>query len=225
MAKQHPESHWISLSDMMTSLMMVFLFISILYMYQVQSSLAVYKESKDMLYQELENEFGDKLTEWDMVIDPDLTIKFKNPDVLFPYRTAEITPRFSEILNEFIPQYLAIITKDEYKNTISEVRIEGHTADWDDYMYTIELSQQRSNSVLAFILSSSFYSNLPQDKKDLVKFWMTANGLGNGRAIDESGEYVFDSKNNISADSRRVEFKIVTKSDSVINEVINNNIN
>ena len=55
-----------------------------------------------------------------MILEKDLTIKFTNPEVLFDYRSAEITPKFSMILSEFIPQYLAIITKEKYKDSISE---------------------------------------------------------------------------------------------------------
>jgi len=225
MTHQSSETHWVSLSDMMTGLMMVFLFISILFMHQWQKEFVSYQNNKNSLYKELNNQFKEKYKEWDMILEKDLTIKFTNPEVLFDYRSAEITPKFSMILSEFIPQYLAIITKEKYKDSISEVRIDGHTADWDDYMYTIQLSQERSNSVLKYILNSQYFFNIPEGEKNLVKFWMTSNGLGNGRALDETGKYVFETKKQTSAGSRRVEFRIVTRSEELIDKVIKNNLN
>ena len=220
-SKHGGDTHWISLSDMMTSLMMVFLFVAILFMYQIQKPAADYQQKKAVLYQELNTEFKDKFKEWDMTLTPDLTIKFTNPDVLFDYQSSTLTPRFQTILEEFIPEYLSIITEPKFKDVISEVRIEGNTADWGDYMYTIRLSQDRADSVLGYILSEPSYLKLPQSEQDQIKFWLTANGLGNGREIDSDGNYVFDTKNAVSVASRRVEFKIVTNSDDVINQVIN----
>src|SRR3989344_6468990 len=120
MTHQSSETHWVSLSDMMTGLMMVFLFISILFMHQWQKEFVSYQNNKNSLYKELNNQFKEKYKEWDMILEKDLTIKFTNPEVLFDYRSAEITPKFSMILSEFIPQYLAIITKEKYKDSISE---------------------------------------------------------------------------------------------------------
>ena len=46
------------------------------------------------------------------------------------------------------------------------------------------------------------------------------NGLGNGRTLDKNGEFTYDSKQLISPNSRRVEFKVVTTSDELIEEII-----
>lgn len=223
MSKHNNESHWISLSDMMTGLMLVFLLIAILFMQQYQKDIVAYQDAREELYKELDAKFIDKYDEWEMVLGDDLSIKFTNPEVLFAYRSSEISNRFSTILNEFIPQYLEIITDEKYRNMISEVRIEGHTADWDEYMYTIELSQDRANSVLRFILNNKYYQSVPDETKNLIKFWMTSNGLGNGRAIDINGNFVHDSGEKVSVDSRRVEFRIITKSEDLVEKIINKN--
>jgi len=138
-------TNWISLSDMMTGLMLVFLLIAVLSISQVvikeqerQDLLNEYDLSKEKIYSDLEDTFGDKKEDWGIEISRDLSIKFQNPDVLFDYLSADISPKFNVILNDFIPLYLEIINKEEYQNKIKEVRIEGHTADWSDYMYTIK---------------------------------------------------------------------------------------
>ncbi len=226
MSKKHSESHWISLSDMMTSLMMLFLLIAILFMYQLQQKqkqaqmiLLEYKNSKEALYKELDSKFKDKFEKWDMRVGEDLSIQFKNPDILFEYQSSTLSPKFIQILDEFIPQYIAILNKNEYKDRLSEIRIEGHTAYWNDYMYSVNLSQDRANSVLNYIFNSPSFLNLNEDDKNRMRYLLTSNGLGFGRALDSDGELVYKTKNQISPLSRRVEFKIVTKSEELINKL------
>ena len=220
-------SNWVSLSDMMTGLMLVFLLISILTISQVVQReqertelLDEYKTTKADIYNELKDTFEVKETVWGIEISKDLSVKFENPEVLFAYRSAELTPDFVTILDEFIPMYLEIINKPKYADTIKEVRIEGHTADWDDYMYTITLSQDRSNTVLGYILDSKDFYSLSLNNQEKVKFWLVAAGLGKGRTLDNNGAYTFYTKNKISANSRRVEFRIITRSDELIEEII-----
>lgn len=227
---KHSESHWISLSDMMTSLMMVFLLISILMMYQTkkeqqkqQQIVLEYKNSKEALYQELNNKFKNKFSDWEMALDNNLTVKFTNPDSLFEKQSSVLSPKFREILTDFIPEYLKTILKKEYRNRIEEVSIEGHTAYWDDYMYSVNLSQKRANSVLYFILNTEYYKNLNKEEKEIIRYWVTANGLGFGRALDSEGKLVHDTDQAISPLSRRVEFRIVTADDKLIKQIMDIN--
>jgi len=212
MSHKGEETQWISFSDMMTSLMMVFLFVSVAYMFLIQKEIVGYQDKKNALYKELSNEFKNDFEPWGMELDSDLTIKFKDPNVLFEEHSPTITPQFDAILQQFIPRYLSIVASDQYTDVISEVRIEGHTAVDPNYLYTIDLSQRRSNAVLAKILAHSAYADLSPDVQKRVQFWFTSNGLGNGRMLDEDGIYVIDSGNEPSKISRRVEFKIVTRS-------------
>lgn len=211
----------------MTALMMVFLLISILYISEVQEQqreatklISEYNQSKKDIYSDLNSAFQSKFQEWDMVLDDDLSIKFNNPEVLFDYLSADLSDKYKKILDDFLPTYLSIINKPEYRENIKEVRIEGHTAYWDDYMYSIKLSQDRSNAVLGYIFNSPYYTQLPDGDKEQLRFWLTSNGLGFGRAIDENNVFVINSKSIISNKSRRVEFRIVTSSDSLVETLI-----
>jgi flagellar motor protein MotB len=186
---------------------------------QAQEVLLEYKNSKEALYKELDDKFKDRFQKWDMRVGEDLSIQFKNPDILFDYQSSELSPKFVDILNEFIPQYLEILNKEEYKDRISEIRIEGHTAYWNDYMYSINLSQQRANAVLNYIFQHPAYLNLNDNDKVRMRYLLTSNGLGFGRALDGDGELVYRTGGQISPLSRRVEFKIVTKSDELINKL------
>lgn len=226
--KHGAASAWIRLSDLMTAVMMVFLLISVLYISEVQKKeqetkklFIEYNQNKKDIHAALQEAFKDKFQEWDMVLDDDLTIKFNNPEVLFDYLKSDLTPKYKSILDEFLPTYLSILNNPEYRSNIKEVRIEGHTAYWDDYMYSIKLSQERSNAVLGYIFQSPYYNQLTDSDKEQMRFWLTSNGLGFGRAVDDGGKYVIESKSQISPKSRRVEFRIVTSSETLVDTLIN----
>jgi len=227
MAHKHSTSDWISMSDMMTGLMLVFLLVAVLFMLQIQKKEQITKDivneyslTKVEIYNELQDAFSEKFDEWGMVLSKDLTIKFIDPEVLFEYRSAYLKYKYREILDEFIPIYIGVINKGKYKDKIKEVRIEGHTASWPSYIYTISLSQDRSNSVLLHILNSAYYNNLEKEDQEKLRFWFTSNGLGNGRSLDEDGEYTYLTDNKVSIKSRRVEFKIITTSDELLEDII-----
>ena len=143
------ESHWIPLADLMTVLMVIFLFMSISYMALIEKRqkeqnqiFKDYEESKVTLYNELNATFKDDFAKWNLKLDNDLSIKFTNPQVLFGTGSSEITEYFQNILKEFLQKYLLVVLQGKYKDkivptgeyiyeirnasTISEHRFAGH---------------------------------------------------------------------------------------------------
>ena len=189
---------WISVSDLMTGLMILFMFIAIAYIRKVQKSTSVlsdYVETKDRLHEKLVKEFEGDTVRWDMSIGKDLSMKFKNPSTLFESGSAELTPTFKEILNEFIPRYFNILINDELKDDIMEIRIEGHTddvpypqLDKDPYIANVILSQKRALSVLVYIRNLTSFSEYSQEEKETLEYWITANGLSYGKSLDNQGQ-------------------------------------
>ena len=240
--KENSDNNWISFSDIMTVLMIIFLFISISYMMQVKKEQAQllesqaqrdeifkeFRETKEELYNELNTVFKDDFKEWKVVLDKDLSIKFTNPDVLFQSGKTNIRPYFSSILKEFLPKYFNIILQDKYRNKISEIRVEGHTDnvpapkyDKDPYIANTLLSQKRSTEVIKFLRNMDYFKRLLPEKINLVEFLLTANGLSYGRTVDENGELTIISHKPINNEkSRRVEFRIITTSDKLIDKVL-----
>ena len=230
------DSHWIPLADLMTVLMVIFLFMSISYMALMEKRqkeqnqiFKNYEESKVALYNELNEAFKNDFAKWNLKLDNDLSIKFTNPQVLFPTGKSEITPYFQTILTSFLPKYLSVVLQDKYKDKIAEIRIEGHTDTKpigltnDPYIDNMKLSQDRGRNVLAFLRSQACFIDLQPTEKDRLQYWLTANGLSYGRTVDENFQLSFDSKQPIDNDkSRRVEFRIVTTSEAIINEALKN---
>lgn len=230
------DNNWISFSDLMTGLMVIFMFIAISYILEIQKKqkeqeaiFENFQDTKHALYLELKNEFQDDLYRWGVELDQDLSIKFTNPEILFDLGKSKINPYFADILDQFLPRYFNILLKEQYYNNISEVRIEGHTDtvpalhyDEDPYIGNVILSQLRSAEVLKYFHKTPYYHNLNEKDKQRISFLLTANGLSFGRTLDDNKQLTFLSGKPInSLFSRRVEFRIVTNSNKVIEEVLN----
>ncbi len=226
------ESHWIPLADLMTVLMVIFLFMSISYMALMEKrqkeqdqKFKDYKALKDTLYIELNEAFKSDFAKWNLKLDNDLSIKFTNPKVLFDEGKSDVALPFENILKEFLPKYLRVVLQDKYKDKIAEIRIEGHTntkpinKTSDPYIDNMELSQNRARNVLRFLRQQDCFIKLETIKKERLQYWLTANGLSYGRTVDKDFKIAFGGKEPIDNDkSRRVEFRIVTTSEAIINE-------
>lgn len=228
------ESFWIPYADLMTVLMVIFLFISLAYMGLVQFQkkeqdkiFEEYKQTKENLYSELKETFKNDFQKWNLELDKDLSIKFTNPQVLFDEGKSDVTKTFQNILKEFLPKYLSVVMQDKYKDKIAEIRIEGHTNTKpinktnDPYIDNMELSQNRARNVLGFLRQQDCFIQFETTKKDRLQYWLTANGLSYGRTIDANSNLTFNSKTVIDPNkSRRVEFRIVTTSELLVQKVI-----
>jgi len=229
------DNFWIPYADLMTVLMVIFLFISLAYMGIVQlqkqrqdAIFEEYKQAKESLYQDLHSTFKGDFERWNIALDRDLSIKFTNPEVLFPSGESQLTPKFKAILADFLPKYLGVVLDPRFRNKIAEIRIEGHTDDVpldrsspDPYLENVQLSQDRSRNVLAFLRSLPEYKRLPASQEALLRFWLTANGLSFGRTLDKDRHFTILSHQPIDREvSRRVEFRIVTTSEQLVEKVI-----
>lgn len=216
------QSYWIPLSDLMTGLMMVFMLIALTFMLQVEQTTTLvvteYEETKSNLVHALQSEFSENLKQWNAEILGDMSIRFKDPGVLFDTGSSKVKPAFKAILNDFIPRYISLVTSKKYANSIKEIRIEGHTSKrWsavgtDDktaYINNMRLSQERAQSMLEYILK---LPKLAKHEK-WMRSYLTSSGFSSSRPI-------YDKHNRIDAGrSQRVEFVIVTNSESHMDDI------
>lgn len=226
------ESFWIPLADLMTVLMVIFLFMSLSYMIGIKKRqvekdhlIQEFQNAKVDLLQQLTVEFKEdfKQTKWNAKLDSNnLSIRFVNEKILFDYDKSDLKDEFKAILTEFFPRYLNIVLQKKYADKIAEVRIEGHTSTEGGYIYNLKLSQDRTRNVMEFLMGLDYYKNLDSTDKKKLQYLLTANGLSYGRSLDKNGRLTYlsnDSADNLNC--RRVEFRIVTTSDELIKKAIN----
>jgi len=220
----HEESHWLSVSDLMAGLMMVFLFIAIALMRnayierdQIKQVAVAYQENQVAIYDALIMEFQRNLTNWDAEINEDsLTFTFKSPDVLFASGKSDLTKKYQAVLKDFFPRYMAIL--DRFKSSIDEVRIEGHTSsDWgsvdedEAYFENMRLSQTRTRAVLSYV----YHLNSTAPHRYWVKKHIAAVGFSSSRLISLNGTGAEDKQA-----SRRVSFRVITNADIEIKRIL-----
>lgn len=229
--KPQQEDYWISLSDVMTSLMMVFLLIAVIYMIKVQDSVKVpqiYKQTMQGLNDALNKEFKDDLKRWGAVIDKDLTIRFQQPDILFARGSSKLSVDFKIILDDFFPRYLKIMMSNDFINNIEEIRIEGHTSSvWFNrntpqdiaYFNNMELSQERTRATLAYLLYSEDIDLSEDEKKWLMKHFR-AIGFSSAMPLKNDGTYATNTNEEDSKLSQRVEFRVRTNIERKVAEIV-----
>src|SRR5690606_35982840 len=214
----------LSIGDLMAALLLIFILLLSSTLLRLQDEFENktqiaerYTAIKEDIYNQLMIEFKEDLEKWNAYIDPDeLIFRFKEPDILFGINQYKVKPEFETILKEFFPRYINVLSKPEFKENIEEIRIEGHTDNSGSYFHNMELSQNRTRSVLTYVLENTLDETID---KNWVQLKLTANGLSYSKPIadneTESGRAL----------NRRVEFKIRTNAEKQIDEILKLNPN
>lgn len=224
---------WLPVSDLMSGLTMVFMLIAIALMYEadtrakaseaelnrVELVAETYAKARSNLRDALVKELGPHLERWKASIDDaHLTVRFEDPEVMFRTGASDLQPQFKRNLAEFFPLYVAILSRDEFRGHVEEVRIEGHTSsmwrydtDFEEaYLLNMALSQARTRETLAECLRLA-----GDDHRDWLRAHLTANGLSSSRLIRHASSGIEDALR-----SQRVEFRVVTDAEVQINEIL-----
>lgn len=218
------EDQWLSVSDLMAGLMMVFLCIAVAMVYSVMSerkkitAIALsYQENQLAIYQALVSSFEQDLSHWGASISDDtLTIAFQAPDAMFETGKTELSEHYQTILAEFFPRYMTAL--QPFKDSIEEIRVEGHTSSgWSSTIYgdrayfkNLQLSQQRTQSVLRYVTTLADV----REYKQWMKRHIAAVGYSSSRPVlNELGR-------EDPLLSKRVAFRVITNSDLKIKNIV-----
>ena len=213
---QSKEENAFSLStgDLMAGLLFIFILLLMGALLQVQEKaeqdeeiVKRYDQIKTQLYIDLQEEFKKDLTVWRATIDSTLCIRFQEPSMLFDEGEDVLKPKFKEILDDFFPRYIGVLSRPQYKDNIEEIRIEGHTNSNGGYFSNMELSQNRTRTVLQYCLGM-----MPQKEEEWLRGLITANGLSSSHLIMRNGKEDKDL-------SRRVEFRVRTNAEKQLEDI------
>lgn len=205
-------TYWLSFSDLMSSLLIVFVLLFIYVVLDYNQALST-KEAKikeltsvrSKIISKLVKELGD-----DIAIDKNTgAIKLKS-EILFDKAKNELKPEGQEFLTKFTPKYLKVLLGDpEIKKSLSTIIIEGHTDDDGTYIYNLELSQARALNVVKYISQDPTNAKYQAD----IEKYFSAIGRSKADLIKKDGKV-------LQADSRRVEFKFRLKDEETLKSIL-----
>ena len=133
--------------------------------------------------------------------------------ILFEYNESELKPTGEQFLKEFLPRYVSILLGPKYREYISEIIIEGHTDNEGNYIYNLNLSQERAYSVAEYCLSDDS-GILNKNTLDRLREVVSCTGRSYSDPIlDDNGKIDPEA-------SRRVEFLFRLKDEEMIREMI-----
>lgn len=217
-------SLWISNTDLISGMFVIFLFIAVALMQQSEAMretvIGITDESNKAIIQLRENikkRFSEEeIVRYHLNTDEPGYAYFNDGDTKFAQGSAEIPESFKNDLRIFLPKYLEAVAACDEKS-IKEIRIEGHTssewsADMDPnaaYFYNMKLSQERTRAIIEYAFT------LPElvPYHNIMKTKLTANGLSSSHLILNE-----DNTENANA-SRRIEFRIVANDKLTIDKI------
>lgn len=191
---------WISFSDLMTAMMVMFLVVMAVALLAVTSPSEKRQEEVEnwvkKLEEKLKSDFpGINYQRSRNVIDfgSQANFKFGKPD--FEGSPDELVKK-EDALRKFVPELLDLANSDLGKKVVKRVVVEGYTDKAGTYLSNLDLSLRRSERVLCVLLAESVGTKLNNDHKKQV------------RELFLVGGYSFNNEKNSAEESRRVEMRI-----------------
>ena len=193
---------WISFSDLMTALMVLFLVVMVI------SLLSVTQELRNIQEEEKERSRAiDRIMSGlseaaipykDIVVSRDrLTIDF-GQKALFARGKFGFSPEGADILRSFVPEILKAADGQDGQKWFKQVVIEGFTDTDGSYLYNLDLSLHRAESVVCALM----------EQTPAQGHAMSEEGKRKVRELFLVGGFSFNSAKETMEESRRVELRL-----------------
>lgn len=198
--EEDDSSIYLSIADMMSSLLMFFALLFITTLLQLAQ-----KDAPKRVV--IGNVVGQmKSNNINVKVNPETGDVSIQESILFAKGSTELKPEGKTFLRSFIPVYSGVIfSKPEFEKEISRVVIEGHTSSDGDNKTNLQLSLLRSASVYNYIFyDMNFPTKAPLSQKILAA----------GR-----GEIESDKKRDNPGD-RKVVFRFQFRSDELKKDIV-----
>lgn len=138
-------------------------------------------------------------------------------DVLFNYNSSVLTQQSEDTLKEIIPMYLGVLLKEEYRDYIAEIIIEGHTDTDGTYKSNMQLSYNRASAVAKFCMEEG--NGLNENEIQRLQHLLTINARSFSDPVYAAEGNGPGSLKVDMAASRRVEIKFRLKEDEMIEKI------
>lgn len=222
---------WLSYSDMMAALLLVFILILSCTLLETRATY----EAKQSELEEKEQIISNQQAQIDTIIGVrkeliealsnefsgnDLSVKVDaqsgaitfDSTLLFGFNDDKLQDTGKSFLAEFLPKYFSVLLNESFSPYVAEIIIEGHTDPDGEYMYNLQLSQNRAFAVVSYCLDEENHFLSESQLKEL-RVLLTANGRSWSAPV-----YAADGTVDKQA-SRRVEIKFRLKDEEMMNQI------
>jgi flagellar motor protein MotB len=202
---------WISFSDLMTALMVLFLVAMAVALMAVTQGLQQIKKESEERDKTIESCVADvgaltKLAEFNGVavrghsIDFGTLVQFQDREHKFE------KPGDEHFVRKFVPRVLDVARSASCEKWLKRVVVEGFASKTGDYLFNLNLSYQRSQRVLCALLNTQQPDALSAADRGLIQTLFLAGGSS------------FNTASSSAAQMRRVEIKLEFRDLSSIKE-------
>jgi outer membrane protein OmpA-like peptidoglycan-associated protein len=188
---------WISFSDLMTALMVLFLVAMAVALVSVTAPAV----QRGVEQRERASEIGSCFAELQVVaasyglVVAGQTIDF-GTRATFPNDSSSLTTEQQVLFRRFVPEVLSIATKPVCKRWLRLIVVEGFASRSGTYLHNLDLSTKRSERVLCTLLEAGATPQLTDAQRELIQNLFFAGG------------YSFNTIRNTPEESRRIELKL-----------------
>lgn len=191
---------WISFSDLMTAMMVMFLVVMAVALLAVTTPSGTHQEEIENWVKKLEEKIKSEFPDINYqrkrnVIDFGSQATFKYGDTVFKGPADEIL-KTEDALRKFVPELLDLANSDLGKKVVKRIIVEGYTDKAGTYLSNLDLSLRRSERVLCVLLAESVSTRLSDEHIKQV------------RELFFVGGYSFNNEKDSDGESRRVEMRI-----------------
>ena len=197
---QAEKPFWISFSDLMSALMVLFLVVMSVALLAVTRTVSETERLKaereheiELLLQRVQNaaqEFGGLNVEGQSVDFDDRA--------RFDFGSYDLTTAQSTLLRAFVPKVLEIARDPLGRKWLKQIVVEGFTDQKGTYLFNLNLSLQRSQRVLCTLLAQPTSGERPMTDAEKEQI----------RALFLVGGYSFNSAKSKPEESRRIELQL-----------------
>jgi outer membrane protein OmpA-like peptidoglycan-associated protein len=206
-AKNHKKDEaekpfWISFSDLMTSLMVLFLVVMSVALLSITKTVSDVERAKA----EREAEIKKILERVELMTRDFPGMRLRKNAIDFGERanfetdSHKLTDEQAVLLRTFIPKLLDLTRQDMAQKWLKQIVVEGYADERGSYLYNLHLSLQRSERVLCVLLA-------PPSSVEERSPWQPAD-LALAKELFLVGGYSSNSLKSSPEESRRIELKL-----------------
>ena len=165
---------WISYSDLMTALVMLFLVVMSISMVAIATRPLAEKKQRETDIQSILNQLETRADEVGLDLDINRATRTINfgERAQFAFNSYYLSPTARKKLRSFVPLLLEAYNEKQGRQWLKRIHIEGYTDATGTYLYNVNLSLNRAQAVVCAL----FAADLPMEKHNLLRQLLIIDG-------------------------------------------------